>query len=92
MTKAKSTDNLLSADWFNEVMNEVLGEIEEILEDVLFDGLLSTGYSPGEMVTGKGDVRRLTPEQFTQVREMLEPADQIRFDQMLQEVNAKANE
>lgn len=56
--------SILSAEWINERLERVIDRAEKIIVQRLLDeGLLSSGYAPGEVPVDRKLLERMTPEE-----------------------------
>ncbi len=70
MARSRSV-SYLSAEWINARLSSVMARVERLIEAILEDGLLSSGYPPGEMPLTDSALKSMSPEQVQLLLESL---------------------
>lgn len=64
MARSLREKSFLSADWINARLRSVMDRVERLIDNILEEGLLSSGYPPGEMPLTDSALLSMTPEQI----------------------------
>jgi len=80
----KAEAPFLSAEWINAAVGRVLDQAEGFIQHILDDGLLSSGYLPFESPLTDALLRRMTPEQFSELYVTLGEAERQQLVDRLQ--------
>ena len=68
--------SFLSAEWINSRLDSVLDRVDRLLDRLIDQGLLSSGYPPGETPLTDAMLRRMTPDEIRTLIQSLPTAEE----------------